>query len=122
MVEHLDERGEPKSATHGAKRTQFSPREVRQAGLGRRVFLVLVASLALALAAWGLVEWGQGGGSDQTGSVERTGPAASGQRPEAEQRLSTESPQGLAPTDRNPTPQSGTGAPSNNSAPDDTNR
>ncbi|WVT75661.1 hypothetical protein QM996_25785 (plasmid) [Sinorhizobium chiapasense] len=122
MVEHLDERGEPESATHGAERTQFSSREARQAGLGTRVFLVLATSLALALAAWGLVEWGQGGDSDQTGSVERTEPASSDQRPEAEQRPSTESPQGLAPTDRNPTPQSGTGAPSTKSAPDDTSR
>ncbi|MBK5568162.1 hypothetical protein [Ensifer sp. SSB1] len=122
MTEHLDERGEPESATHGAERTKFSAREVRQAGMGARVFLVLAASLVLALVAWGAVEWGQGGNDDQTGSVERTQPTSAEQQPEAEQHPSTDSPQGLAPIDRHPAPQSGTSVPSQNTAPDDANK
>ncbi|WP_077967129.1 hypothetical protein [Ensifer adhaerens] len=97
MAEQLDERGEPKTATHGAGRTTFSARESRQAGMGARVFLVLASSLFLALLVWGFVEWGQPGGQP-------TQPAPSQQQPGAEQRPSTESPQGMAPTDRHPTP------------------
>lgn len=69
MAEQLDERGEPERTTHGANRTRFSARETRQAGMGVRVFLVLAASLFLALLAWAFVEWSQPDAS-QTGSVE----------------------------------------------------
>lgn len=100
MAEQLDERGEPKTATHGADRTTFSARETRQAGMGARVFLVLAASLFLALLVWGFVEWGHRGG-EQTGQ-----PASSQQQqPDAEERPSTESPQGMAPAERAPDPQ-----------------
>lgn len=99
MAEQLDGRGEPKTATHGADRTTFSARETRQAGMGARVFLVLAASLFLALLVWGFVEWGHRG--EQTGQ-----PASSQQQqPDAEVRPSTESPQGMAPAERAPNPQ-----------------
>lgn len=105
MAEQLDERGEPKTATHGADRTTFSARETRQAGMGARVFLVLAASLFLALLVWGFIEWGQPGG-EQTGAVEPSQPASSHQQqPDAEQRPSTESPQGMAPAEQTPNPQ-----------------
>lgn len=68
MAEHLDERGEPQSATHDAERTKFSAKEVRQAGMGARIFLVLAASLTLALLVWAAVEWGQGRDSGQQGA------------------------------------------------------
>ena len=122
MAEQLDERGEPKTATHGADRTRFSARETRQAGMGARVFLVLAASLFLALLIWGFLEWGQVGDTDQRGSEQTSQQTPSQQQPNAEQLPSTESPQGMAPTDRNPTPQSGSGAPSEKVAPDDANR
>jgi hypothetical protein len=104
MAEQLDERGEPKTATHGADRTTFSARETRQAGMGARVFLVLAASLFLALLVWGFVEWGQRGG--QTGAEGPSQPASSQQQlPDAEQRPSTESPQGVTPAEQAPNPQ-----------------
>lgn len=56
MAEKLDERGDPQSATHDAKRATFSATETRQAGMGARVFMVLAASLAVVLLAWGAVE------------------------------------------------------------------
>ncbi|HEV7309361.1 hypothetical protein [Ensifer sp.] len=56
MAEKLDERGDPQSATHDARRTTFSARETRQAGMGTRVFMVLAASLALVLLGWGAIE------------------------------------------------------------------
>jgi len=121
MAEQLDERGKPESTTHGADRTKFSAREARQAGMGTRVFLVLAASLFLALLVWGFVEWGQPS-ADQTGSVEPSQQAPLQKPPSAEKLPSTESPQGTVPTDRNPTPQSSSGAPRENLAPDDTNR
>ncbi|MFK0276307.1 hypothetical protein ACIQUG_21725 [Ensifer sp. NPDC090286] len=123
MAERLDERGEAATATHGADRSQFSARETRQAGMGARVLLVLAASLLLALLVWGSVEWGWvGTGSDQADYGQSAPQSSSQQQPDVDQRPSTERPEGLAPTDRNPTPQSGSGAPTQNTAPDDTNR
>lgn len=119
MAEHLDERGEPESATHNAIRSEFSAREARQAGMGKRIFLVLTASLALALLVWAALEWSQSEGN-QTGSIENTQPVPL-EQPATEQPPNSESKKGMAPTDRNPTPQSGTGAPRENTAPDDTN-
>ncbi len=68
MVDKLDERGEPLSVTHDAERTTFSARETRQAGMGRRVFLVLAASVALVLLAWEAVELTSRGTGDQSRS------------------------------------------------------
>jgi cytochrome c-type biogenesis protein CcmH/NrfG len=113
MAEQLDERGEPERTTHGANRTRFSARETRQAGMGVRVFLVLAASLFLALLAWAFVEWSQPDAS-QTGSVEPSQQAPMEKPRSTEQLPSTESPQGTVPTDRTPTRQSGSGAPREN--------
>ncbi|MBZ7927652.1 hypothetical protein LAC81_37580 (plasmid) [Ensifer adhaerens] len=120
MAKHLDERGDPQTATHNADRTDFSARETRQAGMGARVFLVLAASLVLALVIWGALEWAQREQAGPTANHE-TQPAPS-KLPDAEQRPSTENPQGQVPTDRDPKPQSGSGAPRESTAPDDTNR
>ena len=115
MKEPLDERGDPVSKTHDADRTRYSATEARQGFLGKPVLMVLAVSLALVIAVWGAVEiWGtstdrEAGVDDtQTTSTTSETPGA-----DAESGFDADPPAGsateTAPTDEDPTPQSGTG-------------
>lgn len=66
MTHQTDERGDPISSTHDPDRTVYAARETRQGFLGRRVFMVLAASLVLVMIVWGAVElWGNRLGPDE---------------------------------------------------------
>ncbi|MCA1406769.1 hypothetical protein I6F26_07020 [Ensifer sp. IC3342] len=123
MAKYLDERGDPASKTHDADREEFSARETRPGGLGLRVLAVLTGGLFFALLAWGAVElWGEMNDSDQT--TEQTQPAPSSEQTGS---VGNGSPapadaQQPAPTDRDPTAQSGTGGPSQQTSPDGTEK
>lgn len=115
MKEPLDERGDPVSKTHDPDRTRYSATEARQGFLGRPVLTVLAVSLALVLAVWGAVEiWGSStdreAGVDDTQTTSTTS-GTSG--PDAETGFDADPPAGTtqenAPTDEDPTAQSGTG-------------
>lgn len=104
MVKHLDERGDPVTATHESDRKDFSAEEAKQGRWGVPVFGVLVGGLFLALLAWGAVEiWGESTDTDRVTETEQVQPA-----PSQEQTGSVTSGQ-PAPTDRDPTAQTGTG-------------
>ncbi len=110
-----DERGDPVTRTHEPARKNFSAREARQAGPGRPVLKVLGISLVLAFLVWGAVEiWGQR--IDPSAPVDATQTSAT-------QDTATESVPGggeTVPTDRDPTPDSGTGGESQRVTPDGT--
>ncbi|THK40023.1 hypothetical protein EHS39_02385 [Ensifer sp. MPMI2T] len=123
MAKYLDERGDPVSKTHDADREEFSARETRPGGLGLRVLAVLTGGLFLALLAWGAVElWGEMNDTDQTTEQAQPGPSS-----EQTGSVGTPTPapadgQQAAPTDRDPTAQSGTGGPSQQTSPDGTEK
>lgn len=95
----------------------------RQGRLGRPVVLVLAVGLLLALIAWGAVEyWGETLDPSERGS---TTPTASQPSDNPAPEVGTENkntPENTAPTDRDPTYQSGTGGPSPVVTPDGTQR
>ncbi|MDR6754950.1 hypothetical protein J2Y48_000223 [Mycoplana sp. BE70] len=99
--------------------------QARQGRLGRPVAVVLAGGLLLALIAWGAVEyWGETLDSSVTGS---TAPAVSqpANSPKPDAGTTSEdktTPENTAPTDRDPTYQSGTGGPSPVVTPDGTQR
>ncbi|MCA1441066.1 hypothetical protein I6F07_12755 [Ensifer sp. IC4062] len=125
MAKHLDERGDPVSKTHGAGREEFSGQETRQGGLGLRVLAVLTGGLFLVLLAWGAVElWGESNDSDRATQTEQTQPAPSPEQTGSvgSRTLAPADGQQAAPTDRDPTAQSGTGGPSQQTSPDGTEK
>ncbi|MCA1491317.1 hypothetical protein [Sinorhizobium alkalisoli] len=122
MSNHLDERGDPPSATHESDRKTFTTTETRQGRLGFPVFVVLATSLVLAMLVWGAIAlWADDTDADApTAAVEEVQPS-----PSNEQTGSVGSPprteEGIpAPTDRDPTYQTGTGGPSPAVTPDGT--
>ncbi len=122
MGNHLDERGDPPSATHESERKTFTKTETRQGRFGFPVFVVLATSLVLAMVVWAAIEiWAESTDIDApTAAVEEVQPS-----PSNEQTGSVGSPssteEGIqAPTDRDPTYQTGTGGPSPTITPDGT--
>lgn len=121
MTHQQDERGDPLTRTHDPARKDYAARESRQGGLGRPVLKVLAISLVLAFLAWGAVEiWGRASApsseADPAGAVSTPGDAST-------QGTIDDTPAGggqSAPTDRDPTPQTGTGGDSQRVTPDGT--
>jgi cytoskeletal protein RodZ len=118
MVKDLDERGDPVSATHEADREVFSAKEARQGRRGMRILAVLLGGLFLALVVWSAVEiWGESVDSDRTAETEQMQ-----QSPSAERTGSINpeesAPAILAPTDRDPTAQTGPDGESRQVSPD----
>ena len=122
MAKYLDERGDPETATHDAERESFSAVEAKQGRSGTAILAVLLGGLLLAFVVWGAVEiWGESVDSDQTTQTEQMQPA-----PSTEQTGSINQDQSTpaipAPTDRDPTAQSGTGGEMQQVAPDGTEK
>ena len=112
-MSHLqDERGDPLTRTHDPVRKDFSAREARQGGPGRPVLKVLGISLVLAFLAWGAVEiWGE--------RIDPSAPVDETQTSSTSDGTPTIDGSGqTVPTDRDPTPQSGTGGDSQRVTPD----
>lgn len=124
MTHQQDERGDPVTRTHDPARKNFAARESRQGGLGRPVLMVLGTSLALVFLVWGAVEiWGEA--SDPTGPVDnasQTSSTTSGTQTPTQDTIDDTVPGGgeTVPTDRDPTPESGTGGDSQSVTPDGT--
>ncbi|OCP17209.1 hypothetical protein [Ensifer sp. LC163] len=107
MSKYLDERGDPIPATHDADRESFTAGESREGSLGVRVLAILGAGLFLALLVWGGAGiWGESNDNDRTTAVDQVQPQLS-----PEQTGSIDNKQGrvLAPTDTDPTADTGTG-------------
>jgi hypothetical protein len=122
MAKYLDERGDPASATHDPARRNFSAEEAKQGRNGSAILAVLLGGLLLAFFAWGAVEiWGESIESDRTAETEQMQPA-----PSTEQTGSVNQNQSApaipAPTDRDPTAQTGTGGETQQVAPDGTEK
>lgn len=108
-----------KPSNTGQTNPTATARETRPGPPGRPVLKVLVAALILAALAWGAVEiWGES--QDVDPDVAAPPPAArEPARPSAP--IASENSLGnTAPTDRDPTPQSGTGGESEVNTPDGT--
>ncbi|MGQ3211972.1 MAG: hypothetical protein ACT6U0_16630 [Shinella sp.] len=118
MTHQQDERGDPLSRTHDPVRKHYAAQESRQGGLGRPVLMVLGISLALALLVWGGVEiWGER--VDPTVDTEQT---SSTNGTPTQDTIDNTVPGGgeTVPTERDPTPQSGSGGDSQSDTPDGT--
>lgn len=82
--------------------------ETRPGPLGRPVARVLAGTLILAALAWGAVElWGES--QDDAADVAAPAPTISEPAAPPAPTASENSPGNTAPTDRDPTPQSGSG-------------
>ncbi|HVK90882.1 MAG TPA: hypothetical protein VM468_05670 [Mycoplana sp.] len=106
---------------------ELSATQARQGSFGRPVALVLAGGLILALIAWGAVEyWGET--QDNAAEATNSEPAVHQSQPQpqsgntADTAPSTEQKAGTAPTDRDPTYESGTGGQSPVVTPDGTQR
>ncbi|OLP55173.1 hypothetical protein BJF92_17450 [Rhizobium rhizosphaerae] len=101
--------------------------EARQGRLGRPVLKVLIGGLVLAALAWGVAEYVAGEGADNDAATTRTeiSPPAAPQattpaQPTVDNTPRPGEPAQMAPADRDPTPQGGTGGPSQTRASDGT--
>ena len=119
MTHQQDERGDPLTRTHDPARKNYAARESRQGGLGRPVLRVLGISLALVVLVWGAVEiWGEA--TDPSDPVDTSQTSSTNDTPTG--MIDDTAPGGgeTVPTDRDPTPQSGTGGVSQSVTPDGT--
>ena len=121
MTHQQDERGDPLPRTHDPDRKQYAARESRQGGLGRPVLRVLGISLVLIFLVWGAVAiWGESADPSSPVDTSQTSSTTSGTP--SQDTIEEAAPGGgqTAPTDRDPTPQSGTGGDSQSVTPDGT--
>jgi hypothetical protein len=114
MAGYVDERGNTVPSEDTNRTVKISGAEARQGLLGRPVLMVLVASLVLALIAWGGAEmFGESTDNDAATQVQETIPAAKDTVPSDQGTVdntpSTGEQMQPAPTDTDPTPQSGSG-------------
>ncbi|OHV79795.1 hypothetical protein [Ensifer sp. LCM 4579] len=124
MSNHLDERGDPPSATHESERKTFTTTETRQGRFGFPVFVVLATSLILAMLVWGAIAiWAENTDTDApTAAVEEVQPSPSNEQTGSVQNPSATEEGIPAPIDRDPTYQTGTGGPSQQVTPDGTEK
>ncbi|MCD7111629.1 hypothetical protein LRX75_21585 [Rhizobium sp. DKSPLA3] len=114
MAKIVDERGDVRSTQELDKKVTVSSTEARQGGAGRPVLMVLIGGLFLALIAWGAAEmFGESTDNDAATDRQQTTPAQNGQATPANQGTidntpANGAPMQPAPTDRDPTPQTGT--------------
>ena len=115
MTHQTDERGDPLTRTHDPARKTYAATESRQGRLGRPILWVLLISLGMALLVWAALElWGM---RLPPGEPAADTPAAS-----TSEQLPAGDPGLVEPTrtDRDPTPQSGTGGETQRVTPDGT--
>ena len=114
MATHIDERGDRVDTAATEKTVRTTTTEARQGYLGKPVLIVLVCGLLLALVAWAGAElFGESTDNDaatKTEQVTPMKPVDTGVSPSQQ----TETPpsgeaQQPAPTEQDPTPQTGSG-------------
>lgn len=114
MAKVVDERGDMRSTQELDKKVTVNATEARQGNPGRPVLMVLIGGLLLALIAWGAAEmFGESTDNDPATDRQQTEPAQNGQVTPSNQRTIDNTPANgeqmqPAPTDRDPTPQTGT--------------
>ena len=119
MAQQQDERGDPIGRTHYPARKDFSAAETRQGGRGFPVLAVLGTSLTLVVLAWAAVElWGNN--IDPTPEKVEQTTTTSGEPTHDTIDNSVPGSTQTVPTDRDPTPESGTGSESQTVTPDGT--
>jgi len=126
MATYTDERGDTVRTEDTNRKVEASAVEARQGLLGRPVLYVLVGGLFLAMIAWGAAEL-FGESVDNDPATEVTQPAADSRTqatPENQPVVDNTPPAGenqqTAPTDQDPTPETGTGTSGQGAAPSET--
>lgn len=113
MTKYDDERGNRVSSDDTNRTVDVNSVEARQGFLGRPVLMVLVAGLVLVLLAWGGAEiFGESTDNDAATQVEQSTPSGNDATGTGQETIDNTPPAGEnaepAPTDRDPTPQTGT--------------
>jgi hypothetical protein len=114
MAKVIDERGDVRSTQELDKKVTVNSTEARQGALGKPVLVILVAALLLAIVAWGAAEmFGESTDNDAATDRQQTEPVKNGQVTPSNQGTIDNTPANgekmqPAPTDRDPTPQTGT--------------
>lgn len=129
MSTYKDERGDRVSSVETQKVVETTPVQARQGLLGRPVLMVLIGSLVLAVIAWAIAGlYGEAVDNDAaTGSNQATTTDTKARVTPTEQKVIDNTPpagegQQTAPTDRDPTAESGTGGDSQSVAPTGTEK
>jgi hypothetical protein len=124
MATYTDERGDRVDAAETGKVVVETPVEARQGFLGRPVLMVLIGGLLLAMVAWGISEmYGEAVDNDAATNVKQsTTSQPNAQVTPTDQKVIDNTPPAgetmqTAPTDRDPTAESGTGGDSQSVAP-----
>ncbi|WP_426129335.1 hypothetical protein [Pararhizobium sp. PWRC1-1] len=124
MATYKDERGNRVDAADTSKVVVETPVEARQGFLGRPVLMVLIGGLILAMLAWGISEmYGEAVDNDAATDVNQTTTTTPNAvvTPTDQKVIDNTPPAGekmqTAPTDRDPTAESGTGGDSQSVAP-----
>ncbi len=126
MATYIDERGQTVRSEDSTRKVEASAVEARQGLLGRPVLYVLIGGLFLAMIAWGAAEL-FGEAVDNDTATEMTQPAADNRtsaspenQPAVDNTPAAGEKQQTAPTDRDPTPETGTGGASQSVTPSGT--
>lgn len=114
MTNYIDERGDRVSTADTNKTVRVSGAQARQGLLGRPVLMVLLGGLTLAAVAWAGAEiFGEATDNDAATQVQQVAPASDEATPANQGTVDNTPPVGeqmqTAPTDKNPTPQTGSG-------------
>lgn len=114
MTKYVDERGNRVSTDDTNRTVDVSGVEARQGFLGRPVLMVLIGGLVLVLLAWGGAEiFGESTDDDAATQVEQTTPSSNEATGSGQDTIDNTPAAGEnaepAPTDTDPTPQTGTG-------------
>ena len=124
MATYVDERGNRVASVDTNRVVKETAVEARQGLLGRPVLMVLIGGLFLAMIAWGIAEmYGEAVDNDAATGVNQTTTAEPNAvvTPTDQKVIDNTPPAGeqmqSAPTDRDPTAESGTGGESQSVAP-----
>lgn len=124
MATYKDERGDTVSSAQTEKVVQATPVQARQGLLGRPVLMVLIGGLLLAVIAWAVAgSYGEAIDKDAATDSKQTTTSDTNAvvTPKDQTVIDNTPPAGEkmqpAPTDRDPTPESGSGGESQSTAP-----
>jgi len=124
MATYTDERGNRVASEDTNKNVVETSVEARQGLLGRPVLMVLIGGLVLAMIAWGISEmYGEAVDNDAATDVNQTSTSTPNAvvTPTDQKVIENAPPAGekmqTAPTDRDPTAESGTGGDTQSVAP-----
>ncbi|MFT2215672.1 hypothetical protein [Rhizobium giardinii] len=124
MSTYKDERGDTVSSVEAQKVVETTPVQARQGLLGRPVLMVLIGGLVLAIVAWAIVGmYGEAVDNDAATETEQTTTTdTKAVVTPTDQKVIDNRTMQTAPTDRDPTAESGTGGDSQSVAPTGTEK